>query len=479
MMRRALLFFLLAGLVLSAVALAAPPSNDDRADAIELNLPASVRGTTVDATTEESEPPAVCSQVRGSVWYAIPAGTDRRVAVRLAAAGDLDAYVEVFSRERSQLVSQGCEPTDREGQAALTFRARTDVRYLIRVARRVNSDAGAFQLDVFTPQPPARPPGRALPSGGVNRSVDRLSNTDDAFNVSLRPGVSYRVNLAPRDGRCIDLTLYGPGTTEFDGSTALRRARCGGYFLYTPGPDDGGRHVLLVESRDNTRGPQRYHLQVRRAGPDDTLPGIRIGRRARGFLRGGQIDAVDLYRFDILRRSTVDLSLSTGEDNAFDLQLLRQSGRLLECGCGGAGAKSVQRKLRPGRYYVAVRTRPGNAGRYRLGRVVRTITSTHVRINGRRKAGSRPGSTVSISARVRPDVNGPVTIVVERYDPLFGFQFARQYETRARSGRAVVRFRPRAVGRYRARAAFEGTRSAAPSESPGSAGLLVADPLQP
>ena len=72
-----------------------------------------------------------------------------------------------------------------------------------------------------------------------------------------------------------------------------------------------------------------------------------------------------------------------------------------------------------------------------------------------------------------------MTIVVERYDPLFGYQFARRYRTVARNGLAVVRFRPRAVGRYRARAAFTGTGGAAPSESPGNAGLLVAEPLQP
>ena len=175
----------------------------------------------------------------------------------------------------------------------------------------------------------------------------------------------------------------------------------------------------------------------------------------------------------------MDLSLVTGADNAFDLQLLRQSGRLLECGCGGAGGQNVQRRLRPGRYYIAVRTSPGNAGRYRLRRAVRTITRTRVRINGRSKAGAAPGSTVSISARIRPNVSGPVTIMVERYDPLFGFQFARRYRTRASDGLATVRFRPRAIGRYRARAAFTGTGAAAPSESPGSAGLIVSEPLQP
>ena len=127
---------------------------------------------------------------------------------------------------------------------------------------------------------------------------------------------------------------------------------------------------------------------------------------------------------------------------------------------------------------MAVRASSDKAGRYGLRKVVRTITSTRVRFNGSRRSHSRPGRLVSIRVRVRPAVSGPVTIVVERFDPLFGFQFARRFRTRARSGLAAVSFSPRAVGRYRASAAFTGTRTAAPSES-GFAGLLVAEPLRP
>jgi len=467
----------LAALVLCAVALAAPPSNDNRANAVELNLPASVRGATVEASLEDSEPPGTCDTIRNSVWYSVPAGPERRVAVRLAAAGDLDAVVEVFKRVRSQLDFTACERSDREGNAALSFRAEKDERYLIRVSQRSTSVPGSFQLDVFSPEAPARPPGAPLPRGGVTLAVDRLENTDEAFSVRLRSGVSYRMNLGPRAKHCIGLSLYGPGTSSFEDDEPLRSKRCGGYLLFTPGPDAGGRHTLLVRSNDNANGPQRYHLQVARAGPDDTLPGVRLHGLTRGRLRGGRIDAVDLYRFDILRRSKVDLRLNTVGDDDFDLQLLRQGGRRLECACGADGDEEINRQLRRGRYYLAVRTEPGNAGRYGLRRVVRTITSTRVRFNRSRRFRSLPGRLISIRARVRPSVSGPVTIVVERLDPLFGFQFERRFLTRARSGLAVVSFLPRAVGRYRASAAFTGTRSAAPSES-GFAGLLVSEPLR-
>lgn len=76
-----------------------------------------------------------------------------------------------------------------------------------------------------------------------------------------------------------------------------------------------------------------------------------------------------------------------------------------------------------------------------------------------------------------PAVGGPATAVIERFDPLAGFQFLRRVRVRVAGGRASVGFRPPAPGRYRAQATFDGTRAAASSES-GFARVLVAGPLR-
>lgn len=458
---------------MAAVALAAPPSNDDRADARSLALPASVRGSTEEATLEESESRQFsrCGEVRGSVWYSVPAGPARRISIRLAAGGDLDAVIDVFRPVRSRLDPVTCETTDDSGDAALTFGANEGQRFLIRVARRPSSVDGDFRLDVFSPSPPARPPGRPLPAGGVSRSVDRLQNPDDAFATRMRAGRSYRINLAPANGRCVGLELYGPATKSF-GRNPLRDLRCGGYFLFTPGPGGGGRHSLLVESNDRSRGAQRYRLTVAPARRDDTLPGRRLRSLARGRLRGRRADAVDLYRFDVARRSDVRLRLRTKAN--FRITLLGYGGRRLDTGGSAAVAQ-----LKAGRYYAAVRAVSGAAGGYRLRKVVRAITSTRATVNGARRARVLPGSTVSVGALVSPGQSGPVRIDVERKDPLFGWQFVRRYNTRAVSGRASVAFRPQAQGRYRTSAAFRGTRTGAPSESGKFAQLVVAEPLRP
>ena len=67
----------------AAPAVAAPPANDARASAQPVGtLPASLRGTTVEATLEEDEPFAGCSgPVKNSVWYSLRSTEARAIIV--------------------------------------------------------------------------------------------------------------------------------------------------------------------------------------------------------------------------------------------------------------------------------------------------------------------------------------------------------------------------------------------------------------
>ena len=71
-----------------------------------------------------------------------------------------------------------------------------------------------------------------------------------------------------------------------------------------------------------------------------------------------------------------------------------------------------------------------------------------------------------------------MTFTIERFDPLAGWLFFRQVHAGASGGIAAISFTPPAEGRWRAKAAFEGTRIAGPSQS-GFATLLTAPPLAP
>jgi len=455
--------------LLPATAQAAPPPNDNRAAATPLSLPAAPSGTTGESTLEEDEPSS-CALLRGSVWYSVQAPARRNIVVRLAAQGDLDAVIDVFQRTRSQLSPVNCDVGNARGQAETEFRSTRGGSYLIRVGQRVNSVPGGFRLDVFSPQPPPRPPGPALPTAGVTRSVNVTANTSDAFSTVMRAGTTYRVHRAQAQG-CTALALYPPGTTDFDAASPVKRAGCGGYFLFTPAAGEGGRYSLLVTAQARRRGDQRYHLQVAEATDDDTSPGLPLGNyeRARGSLQGSGVDAVDIYRFSLARRSLLRVNLS---GSGFKLQLLRDNGNRVASSDDGV----IERRVKKGRYYLAVRSPRTQSGRYVLQRQARTITRASISINGKRSTGAAPGQAVRVGVRLRPPVAGPVRITLERFDPFAGWQFYRRLSVQANGGLATLSFTPPSQGRWRATAVYRGTRIAAPSET-GYANVLVAPPL--
>src|SRR5688572_32859099 len=131
------------GLVIAAVpAVAAAPNNDDRANARAVSVPSTINGTTRESTLESNDPPGACASVERSVWYSLDPSTSGRVAIELAARGDLEAVLEIFRRDRSRLDRLDCDPTNRRGDASVVFNAEKDQRYLIRVGEALDSESG-------------------------------------------------------------------------------------------------------------------------------------------------------------------------------------------------------------------------------------------------------------------------------------------------------------------------------------------------
>jgi hypothetical protein len=394
--------------VAPASALAAPPPNNDRANARPLgSLPVTVTGTTAEATHDPRDPYA-CRSYVGSVWYRFEATSERAVSVVFDAEGELDAVVAVYRQERSQLPNVACAATDRKGRAGLAFRAQKGATYFIVVGQQYNSDPGSFRLEVFAPEAPARPPGTFLPPEGVRSTLDSLRDADDAWSVVIPAGRTFRINLVPAAGKCLSLSVFRPGTSAFSESSPIRRLECGGYVMFTPGPDGGGRYSLHVRATSDRPGALRYRLQAAKAGPDDTSPGLALlnGQTRRGGLLAGAIDVVDLYRFTVSRRSDVSLELRAGSRAQFDLTLLRDDGGRVACECDETGTLRARLRLRPGRYYAAVRARDYTGGHYGLSLLVREITSTVMKISGSRTAKARPGQSVVLDARTSPAPGG-------------------------------------------------------------------------
>ena len=326
-----------------------------------------------------------------------------------------------------------------------------------------NSQLASFTLEVFLPTPAVGPPGAALPSSGISGQVDRIQNINAAYAFTMHSGVSYLINLANRTkGACVSGALFAPSTSSFEGEPALLRIGCGGYRLFTPGPGQGGLYSFEVTPRTSYRGVQRFHLQVATAGPAETAPGIALGNYAQAHARldGRGVSVLRLYRLDVTSHSNLTLKLTAPASADFNLQLRSQDGAVIECRCGGSGSQKLQRQLQPGRYYAVVSVRDATAGNFTLVRQSRTITSTSLSFSSNKAA---PGQGVGIDVKVAPAASGPVTVEIERLDPVFGWQFYRQVSALVSEGAASIAFVPPAIGEWRAKATYEGSRTSSPS----------------
>jgi hypothetical protein len=455
-------------------AVAAAPPNDARAAAQALGpLPASVRGTTVQATLEAAELTSGCAATKNSVWYGFTAAASRSILIALDASGDLDASIDVYQRERSQVTPVTCKNTNRRGAATIDIDASRGADYLIRVGARENSADAGFSLRVVVPEAPASFPGKRLPRTGVRAVVDRLANADDAWAIKVQRGRTYRLNFVSSGARCATAELYD-GADSF-GSDPIRRLRCDAHTVFVPPAK--GTYSVLVRAPRASRDRVSYRVRAGLAEADDTAPGLRLANdtRVRGRLNGSELDAIDLYRFTIARPSVLALRLATSRE--FDLRLLTDSGRRVECACGSSGAKLIERRIRPGRYFAVVRARDGAAGSYALRRLARAVTHSRMLVDGGRSATVAPGSAVTLDLTVAPAVSGRAALVIERFDPLAGWLFDSNPRPPVVAGHGRLRFAPRSVGRWRVSGEFLGTRTAAPSAG-GTVRVTVEEPLE-
>lgn len=462
------------GSVLASVAVAAPaqtpapppaPGNDEIANALAIHtLPASLEGTTVGATTVADETGSNCvAGTVSSVWYSLHTTGAERIAVEVAAGGALDGSLDVYKAVRSQLQSVACRQTEEEGKASLSFKAQKNTQYEIRVAALPDSQLAGFTLNVFQPTPAIGPPGPRLPGGGVSGQVDRIQNINAPYAVSLHAGVSYLINLANETkGGCVNGALFAPGISSFEGASARLRIDCGGYRLFTPGPGEVGRYSFEVTPSSSHKGVQRFHLQIGTANDTETAPGVALGNyeRASGRLEGTGIQVLRLYRLDVSSHSNLTLRLNAPQSAEFNLTLRDQNGGIIECSCGGSGSQKLQHQLRKGRYYATVSVRNHSSGSFTLTRESRTITHTLIAFGATH---GTAGQTTPINVHVSPGASGPVTVEVQRFDPVFGWQFYREIEANVSGGTASIPFTPPAVGNWRANASYAGSRVASPS----------------
>src|SRR5215213_9229511 len=100
---------LVGSLIAAAVAIADPPSNDNRDNAQVVQIPSTTTGTTAEATREQAEPFGECGSQGPTVWYRVDTPTAGRLNVSLQAQGELGASVNVLRRTRTQITAVACD----------------------------------------------------------------------------------------------------------------------------------------------------------------------------------------------------------------------------------------------------------------------------------------------------------------------------------------------------------------------------------
>jgi hypothetical protein len=413
-----------------------------------------------------------------SVWYEIAVGPSApaRIGLKLAAGGNLDAAIDVYQRSRSQLQYVICRRTDTNGRAALAFKPAPNSSYLIRVAQRSNSAPGPFSLTAIPLPPPPRPPGRPFGRRGAIGVLDGTLDLSTAYSMHLVGGTTYKVNLVKPDSGCMSLGIFPPGTYSFTQQSSAGLT-CGGYTLFTP--KVSGVWGFLITADSNNAGTQRYGLHVLPATTEEMAPGIPLPNlsHVNGYLHGNVDDVVRLFRFDVTDHSDLVLFLRAASTAPFDLKLLDDRGRYMQCLCGSTGEETIRRQIWPGRYFAVVQAEAFGWGPFTLFRQSRTITHVAVTFGGKPFEQVAPGAPIQVITKVTPAVNGPVTVEIDYFDPVAGWQFRHDYHLQAVNGIATMQFLPPFVGRWRASVSFDGTQTSAPATSAAFANVFVAGPL--
>jgi hypothetical protein len=325
-----------------------------------------------------------------------------------------------------------------------------------------------------------RPPGAARPADGTRSSVDPILDAADAWALPMESGRTYRINLTTPRG-CVSLAIYRPRTYRFSLAKPVHYRECGGYSVFTPGPDGGGVYSLVVHAEGNTPVRLMYRLQAAPAGADDGAPGLALGngRSIAGSIFGRGVDIVDLYRFTVPRPNELtSIDLQQPPNVGLDLVLMRDTGERVACACGTRGRQVLREHLSPGHYDVAVRSRAKSGGRYRLQLLIRDVTTTSLSVSGSRFVELAPGASVPFAVFVTSASHGgPVRLQIDRFDPLSGWHFSTLVRSSVTpTGAATVAWTPPFVGHWRARARFTGTPFSSFSES-GWVRVYVAEPL--
>jgi hypothetical protein len=376
--RMKILLTALVALIVAAPAAAAPPSNDNRADAQQLpTFPSSAHGSTVEATTERLDPQvSKCGRVDATVWYRIDAAPDGTIVTAVQASGQVAPVVRLYRRGPSSIQEVACGTAKAGGKALASVAAVRGAGYLILVGRRPGAADGEFDLRADLVLPPDNDERgeaariRRLPA--TVRGTTLGATGDDYSHCGMTGGGVWYRFAGPATGRALVQLDTGKrngvvavfrrsrGSVEELGCAPTGRSgRVIAGFAAKPGAD----YLALVGDRSGS-SPGEFLLRIRAGEAPEHLPGRALPRRgARGSV-DGLSDVNDVWSVRMRSGRTYRIAFSSAP--CAQLSIQRSSKTLRRFSCRGY-TTFTPGPDGGGRYAVEVRA-SGSSGRqnYRL-----------------------------------------------------------------------------------------------------------------
>ena len=218
---RMLMLLALMLLALPGTALAAPPANDNRADAEAIPaFPHTLGATTAEATVERLDPQVSrCGRIESTLWYRIDTAPDGLIALSVKGAAGIAPVLRIYRRGASTIQEVDCASAGPGGSASASLETVRGSSYLVLVGRRPSTPDGAFELRAELFLPPAndnRGGAQAIPKlpGSVRgTTLGATGDEADPGRCNLAGATVWYRLASRRDGRIL-LRLAAAGQLD-------------------------------------------------------------------------------------------------------------------------------------------------------------------------------------------------------------------------------------------------------------------------
>lgn len=206
--------------VLPGVVLAAAPTNDNRASAQVIpTFPATIQGTTAEATVERLDPQVSdCGRVESTLWYRVDQAPDGTIALSLQGAG-FAPVIRVYDLLRNGIEELRCDSGGPGEAATVAFETERGSSYLILIGKRPGTADASFTLTASLFLPPTNDglrgakPIRKLPARVQGSTVGATAGADDPGRCGFDTG-SVWYSVAPGKVERIIVRLHATGDLD-------------------------------------------------------------------------------------------------------------------------------------------------------------------------------------------------------------------------------------------------------------------------